>query len=163
MWSLAYSVLLYAAMHALYAWATWPHDPLDPQFYGGLIGAALLSGYLAGRAAGSQRGREITRSLGILLPPWVWVEVLAQRSWLVIHLTDGTTLYGYPRRFTDDPRESVREIYLEQPQIEVDREGAKQFVPLPETAGVLVDSTQIRMIEVMLPPPAACSTPNGAS
>ncbi len=51
------------------------------------------------------------------LPPWVWVEVLSPRSYAVLHLDDGTVLYGYPRRYTDDPRETLRELYLEQPMV----------------------------------------------
>jgi len=116
-----------------------------------LLGAAALIGYSLGRLAGSKTGGQITRSLKILLPPWVWVEVLSTRAYVVIHPIDGTVLYGYPRRYTDDPKESVREIYLEQPML-LSRDpasGEERYVTLPEADGVLIESSKIQFIEVL--------------
>ena len=97
---------------------------------------------------GSAPGGRGTHLLRILLPPWVWVEVMTMRRWVVVHLADGTILYGYPRRYTDDPRERTRELYLEHPQVLSSVDGNKQYVPFPEAAGVLVESSQIQYIEV---------------
>lgn len=149
MWSLAVSMLLFAGIHGVYSIADWPRHPLDPEFYVGLLAAATLIGYVTGRSAGSVRGRNLTRSLRILLPPWVWVEVLSERRWVVVHLMDGTILYGYPRRYTDDPREATRELYLEQPSILSISGQDIRYRRLPEADGVLIDSTQIQFIEVM--------------
>ncbi|MHB8683106.1 MAG: DUF6338 family protein [Dehalococcoidia bacterium] len=132
MWSLVVSLLLFAAVHGLYALVDWPRSPLDPQFYVGLLLSAILVGYGTGRSAGTERGRHITQQLRILLPPWVWVAVLTQRRWVVVHLTDGTILYGYPQRFTDDPREHTRELYLEEPSILSVSEQGTMYKRLPK-------------------------------
>jgi hypothetical protein len=151
LWSLATSLVLFAGTHGVFRTADWPRDALDPEFYLALLGIAAIGGYAVGRSAGSDRGRQLTKSLKILLPPWVWVEVLSSRAYAVLHLDDGTVLFGYPRRYTDDPKEQVREVYLEQPMIlarDLDS-GEDKYVPLPEADGVLVESSKIRFIEML--------------
>lgn len=151
LWSLAASLILYPATHAFFRLAGWPRDALDPEFYLSLLAIAAALGYVAGRLVGSERGRRLTRLAKILLPGAVWVEVLSMRNYVVIHLNDGTLLFGYPRRYTDDPTDSVREVYLEQPMLlTLDPEsGEKKYAPLPEADGVLVDSSRIHFIEVL--------------
>ena len=151
LWSLATSLVLFSAIHGIFRVAGWPRDALDPEFYLTLLGMAGAVGYGLGRAAGSDRGRRVTKLLRILLPPWVWVEVLSSRSYAVIHLDDGTVLFGYPRRYTDDPREQVREVYLEEPMVLVQdaESGEERYVPLPEVEGVLVESSKIQFIEML--------------
>lgn len=158
MWSLVFSLLLFAAVHSVYRWAEWPRDPLDPQFYAGLLAVAALVGYLTGRAAGSPWGRWLTRRLRILLPPWVWVEVMTTRQWVVVHLLDGTKLWGYPRRFTDDSRERTKELYLEHPHILSEGGESGAYLPFPQADGVLIDSSQIQFIEFLVPPPPTEAT-----
>lgn len=151
LWSLAASLVLFPAVHGVFRLADWPRDALDPEFYLTLLAAAAVLGYGGGRLAGSARGQRITQFLRILISPWVWVEVLSSRSYIVIHLNDGTVLYGYPRRYTDDPREAVREVYIEQPMLlATDAEtGKEKYVSLPEALGILVDSSKIQFIEIL--------------
>ena len=153
LWSLAASLFLFSAVHGVFRVADWPREPLDPQFHLSLLTVGGVLGYAAGRLAGTETGRKITKRLKVLIPPWVWVEVLASRNYVVVHLTDGTRLFGYPRRYTDDPREQVREVYLEQPMVLAldPQSGQEEYVPLPQAQGLLVDSTKIQFIQVLDP------------
>jgi hypothetical protein len=157
LWSLALGLVLFAGVHRVYAWADWPRNPLDPQFYAGLLVIAALGGYTTGRTAGSNSGREWAHRLRFLVSSWVWVEVMRSRPsasrtgvrYVVVHLLDGTKLYGYPRYFTDDPRETVREVYLEQPHVFGGEAGKEAYLPLPRAAGVLIESSQVQFIEFL--------------
>lgn len=153
LWSLAASLILFPAAHGIFRLADWPRDALDPEFYLTLLAVGATLGYGTGRIVGTERGQQITKLLKILIPPWVWVEILSSRSYLVVHLNDGTVLYGYPRRYTDDRREQVREVYLEQPML-LTRDpdsGQERYVPLPEAQGILIESSNIQFIEVLGP------------
>ena len=151
LWSLAASLVLFAGTHGIFRLADWPRDALDPEFYLVLLATAGIVGYGLGRLTGSQRGRRITKFFKILLPPWVWVQILSSERYVVVHLNDGTVLFGYPRRYTDDPREQIREVYLEQPMVLArdPESGEEHYVSLPEAEGVLVESSKIQFIEVL--------------
>ena len=151
LWSLAVSLVLVAPTHAVFGILGWPRSALDPQFYLALLALAIFMGYSAGRLAGTERGRRVTTRLHILLSPWTWVQVLSSRRSVVVHLNDGTVLYGYPRHYTDDPREEIRELYSTQPMVltEDAETGDEQFILLPETEGVLIESSQIRFIQLL--------------
>jgi hypothetical protein len=150
MWSLTVSLLFYAAAHAAFVQLCWPHDPLDPEFYSSLLAASSIFGYVAGRLAGSEVGRDLTRRAGILIPPWVWVETMSSRRWVVVHLKSKAILYGYPRRFTDDPRENVRELYITNAMI-LSGEDYPRFKPFAETDGVLICSSEIEFVQFLEP------------
>jgi hypothetical protein len=96
MLSLSVSLIIYAAVHAFYKWMSWPRDPLDPEFYIGLLLTAASLGYASGRSLGFPVVREALSRAGVLIEPQPWVQALASQRWIIIHLTDGTILYGYP-------------------------------------------------------------------
>jgi hypothetical protein len=154
MWSLATSLLLYSAAYGLYSWFDWPRAPLDYEFFVPRILGSIAIGWTLGWLAGSERGRGLTRRLKLFIRAWVWVEVMSEAvtvsvggrtrkeaRWVVIHLKDGTRLYGYPRRYTDDRREEVRELYITEPHRYDAEEG--RFLPIPDSAGLLVSTSEI--------------------
>src|SRR5215211_1517609 len=95
MLSLALSLVIYAPVHASYSGLALPRDPLAPEFYIGLFLTAAVIGYVCGRMAGSDLGRDVMDGLGILIPPEPWVQALSSKKWVVVHLTDGTVLHGF--------------------------------------------------------------------
>jgi hypothetical protein len=105
MLSLALSLVIYAVIHWLYSQLAFPRDPLDPEFFIGLFLASALVGYAAGRGLGSEFGRAWMGRLQILIPPEPWVQVLSAKKWVVVHLTDGTVLYGFPFLYSDQPKD----------------------------------------------------------
>ena len=67
-----------------------------------------------------------------------------------MHLIDGTVLYGYPIKFTDDSREDVREVLLTNAYRLMPRsEGPDVWEKFKSTEGVLVESPQIRFMQLL--------------
>ncbi len=151
MWSLTVSLLLFAALNGLYKLADWPRQATDPEFYSVLFGVALAGGYLAGRASATQRARELLRPFKFLQPRWIWYEVVQEpNKGLVVHLVDGTVLYGYPAKFTDDSREDVREVLLTDAHLLIRQaDGTDVWERFESTDGVLVESPQVRFIQLL--------------
>ncbi|MFA7248538.1 MAG: DUF6338 family protein [Dehalococcoidia bacterium] len=151
LWSLTISLLIVPLTANVFARLGRSHDTLDPTFYLATIVFAAVTGYLGGRLAGAGFGRGFAHWLGLVLPVWVWIEVFAEARWVIVHMTDGTQLYGFPRRFTDDPREATKELYLTFPSVLTNTDCGEEFVALDRTEGVLVDSTRIAYIQVISP------------
>lgn len=151
MWSLTVSLLLVAGLNGVYKLADWPRRATDPEFYSALFGVALTGGYLVGRASGTQYARKLLQPLKLLQPRWIWYEVVQERNrGLVVHLIDGTVLYGYPIKFTDDSREDVREVLLTNAYRLMPRsEGPDVWEKFKSTEGVLVESPQIRFMQLL--------------
>ena len=151
LWSLAVSLVLYAAVFGIYSSFNWPLNALDARLYLPLMVLAAVLGYGCGRLAGTEVGRRLARFFRVFVPPWVWVDVMLSRHHIIVHLQDGTRISGYPRRFTDDPTQDVREVYLEYPYIliETEESGPGEWRAFPQTEGVLIASPQIKFIQVL--------------
>jgi len=151
--SLVVSLLLAAAMNAMYGAVDWPHKATDPEFYTGLFVVGWTGGFSLGKLSATERARRLARRLGLLQPRWIWYEVMREESrYVIVHLVDDTVLYGYPRKFTDDAREDTREIFLTDAYMLINpAHGPQRWQRFPETEGVLVESPQIRYVQLVEP------------
>ena len=152
MWSLAVSLPLFAAFTGLYDVAGWPNDPVDPEFYFGLFGSAFLGGFVCGRASTYPRFRDVQRRVGLSDPHSTWVDVMGQRDfYIIVHLRDGTVLFGYPSAFTDDPRKENKEVFLTEAARLRRRDDTDpgEWSAFPSTEGVLVDASTIAFIQLI--------------
>jgi hypothetical protein len=152
MWSLTVSLLMLAAANGLYKELDWPRKPTDPQFYGPLFGIALVGGYVLGRASGTLAAGEVAKKLKILQPRWIWFEVVsAPERYVIVHLIDGTVLYGYPKKYTDDSREETREMLLTNVCLLVQGENGERdrWEPYPNTEGILIESPQVKFVQLL--------------
>jgi hypothetical protein len=149
--SLVVSLSLGAVLNGVYRMPDWPREATDPQFYGPLFGIALAGGFSLGRFSATDRARKLIKPLGLLQPRWIWYEVMHEKDrYVIVHLVDGTVLYGYPGKFTDDAREETKEIFLTDVYMLIDPakdQGAWQ--KFQETEGVLVESPQIRYVQLV--------------
>jgi len=152
MWSLIVSLVLVAAMHGLYWSLGLPRDTTDPEFYIGLFAVAIVGGYGTGRLTATSTARDVASRLKMLQPRWIWFEVMSKPGrYVVVHLTDGSVLYGFPIKYTDDSREDVKEILLASPSLLIKGEDGEpdKWEPYPNTEGVLLESTQIKLIQLL--------------
>jgi hypothetical protein len=79
-----------------------------------------------------------------------------------VHLKDGTVFYGFPRRYTDDPREHSREIYLTYPMTLTDTPGGQAFVEMPRTEGILIESANVLYVQIIQPTDTPTATARSA-
>ena len=150
--SLVLSLPLFALFSGLYDLFDWSNEPTEASFYLGLFGGAIVTGYVVGGITSNRLVRRLFRRAGVNDPQRTWVDVMAQPdSYIIVHLLDGKVLYGYPSSFTDDPRESVREIYLTNAAIlrRKDDKDPGEWEAFGGTEGVLVESPQIRLIQLV--------------
>src|SRR5438132_3058143 len=151
MWSLTVSLLLVAVIHRIYKEFGWPRETTDPEFYGALIGVAIVGGYACGRVSAFSPVRQLVRRSRFLQPRWIWFEVMREpERYIIVHLRDGTVLYGYPRKCTDDSREDTREVFLTDAHILVkSRHGSDVWMRFPDTDGVLVESPDNQFVQLL--------------
>ena len=150
--SLVVSLPLFAAFSGAYDKLDWPNDPTDPEFYFGLFGGAFVGGYGVGMLSLTNGARDLLRRMRISDPRRTWVDVVGRPdSYIIVHLKDGTVLYGYPSNFTDDPREQVREIFLTEARRlrQKDDSDPGAWEEFPSTEGVLIESTRINLIQLV--------------
>jgi hypothetical protein len=152
MWSLTVSLILAAGLSGVYKELEWPRNAKDPEFYLGLFTVAVLGGILAGWLSRWELVRRLAKNLGLLQPRWIWFETLREPDrYVTVHLLDGSVIYGYPSKFTDDSREDVREVYLTEAQMLIKGESGQEdrWEKFPSTDGVLIESPRIRFIRLM--------------
>lgn len=109
---------------------------------------------MAGRLSGTNRARDLTRQLKLIQPRWIWLKVVSKHDrYVIVHLIDGSVIYGYPSEFTDDSREETREMLLTYPHFLVKDPdgGADTWESYPNTEAVLIESSQVKLIQLLTP------------
>ena len=156
MHSLILGLPLFAVFHGLYDIANLKNKTTDPGFYLGLFCGALIIGYVLGRLSRLPLAKSFQQKLGFSDPKTSWADVMGQpEAYVIVHLNDKTVLYGYPNVFTDDPREEVRELYLIDAHVLTDDgSGGEAFARFEGTEGILVESSQIKLIQLVTKPEA---------
>ena len=149
MLSLVISLCIYALVRPIYGVLNLPRQPLDPEFYVGLFLSALILGYFSGRLLGLDVARNLMLLSGILIPPRSWVQALSSNKWVVVHLTDGTVLYGSPLEYSDSPSDTNRVLFLAEPQILSDSPDGATYEPLSDALGILLETNRISFIEIV--------------
>ncbi len=155
--SLVVSLPIFAMFSAAYDRLGWPGEPTDPEFYLGLFGGAFVAGYAAGIGTGTQTARDLQRKLGFSDPRTIWADVIGQPgSYVIVHLKDGSVIFGYPSSFTNDPREDTREVFLREAARLRRHDDADSGVweAFSDTDGVLVESSEISFIQLVARPGA---------
>lgn len=113
------------------------------------LSLALFFGILFSYSANNDKFYRLLRHLKITKEtsyPSAWFSAFSDNiTYVVLHLKDTRRIYGWPKEWPNDPRDS--HVLLQHACWLIEENGESKEVPLDDLEGILIDSANIEIVE----------------